>query len=342
MTIRQGRAARSGGAALGILFLPNSRTVISLRQIFAMQTQLLEKKSAPSAPPLGGKIAAAAKDCCSRGAIFVSILTTVSILIYADRGIFGAIGPVVLGSCTAKLGVCDTKLKLTSDQFGMLAGLFVGGFAVASLLTAQLARYIRHNLLIVGGLIVWMAAAVGAAFAPSFAVMAVARTLSGVGEATLVTLAPAIIEDVAPKSMRNAWLAIFFSAIPLGFAVGYFTGGALGTTENGRMKVFLLEAIAMVPFALLSIIVPDSASLRAGAGGGGHGASAFDVVDDAEAAGAADDDASSVSSIDAWDASGLGAERVDGTDVDWRHSEATSVASAGLAHAHDADDNAGR
>ena len=297
-----------------------------------MDSQLLDPVAGDRPPP-SGKIATLAKDCCSRGAIYVSILTTVSILIYSDRGIFGAIGPVVLGSCTAKLGVCDTKLKLTSDEFGVLAGLFVGGFAVASLLTAQLARYIRHNLLISGGLLVWMTAAVAAAFAPSFALMAIARTLSGVGEATLVTLAPAIIEDVAPKSMRNAWLAIFFSAIPLGFAVGYFTGGALGTTTNGRMKVFLLEAIAMVPFALLSLVVPDSASLRAGTGGGGHGASAFDVVDDAEAAGAGKNDA--------WDAGGLGAECVDGneSDAEWRHSEATSVASAGLV-VHDADGSA--
>ena len=214
-----------------------------------------------------------AKDCCSRGAIYLAILTSASVLVYADRGIFGAIGPMILDTCTEKMGHCDAKLHLSTDRFGVLAGLFVGGFAVASLATAQLARIVRHNLLIVGGLAVWIAAAVGMAFVPSYALAAVVRTLSGVGEATMVTLAPAIIEDVAPKSLRNAWLAIFFTAIPLGFAMGYFVGGSVGTLQNGRFWVFILEGCVMVPVALLCLIVPDSPSLRNGGGGhGSHGA----------------------------------------------------------------------
>ena len=52
----------------------------------------------------------------------------------------------------------------------------------------------------------------------------VARTLVGIGEASFCSIAPVFIDDYAPERQRGLWLAIYYTFLPLGFAVGYGYG----------------------------------------------------------------------------------------------------------------------
>ena len=38
----------------------------------------------------------------------------------------------------------------------------------------------------------------------------------GVGEASYATIAPTIIDDLAPEGKKSKWLAIFYAACPIG------------------------------------------------------------------------------------------------------------------------------
>lgn len=51
--------------------------------------------------------------------------------------------------------------------------------------------------------------------------------IPGVGEASFAGLSPTVIDDKAPASSRNIWLGVFFSAIPVGAALGYIGSGVI-------------------------------------------------------------------------------------------------------------------
>ena len=87
------------------------------------------------------------------------------------------------------------------------------------------------------GILVWSVATVCTGLVHSLPMMFVARAFVGVGEASFVTLAPTIINDVVAPEKKGRSLAIFFLAVPLGGALwrdGARTFVNQGT--NGRWR----------------------------------------------------------------------------------------------------------
>jgi MFS family permease len=64
-------------------------------------------------------------------------------------------------------------------------------------------------------------------------------------------LAPPFIDDYAPDHLRGAWLAIFYSAIPIGQAVGFVFGGKMNSSSLGWRGAFLIESFVMAPFTII-------------------------------------------------------------------------------------------
>ena len=56
---------------------------------------------------------------------------------------------------------------------------------------------------------------------------------SGVGEATFGIFAPAVLADFYPERERNRILSIFYTAIPVGAALGYVAGGQSDRSGDG-------------------------------------------------------------------------------------------------------------
>ena len=51
-----------------------------------------------------------------------------------------------------------------------------------------------------------------------------ARAFVGIGEASYATIAPTIIDEIAPADRKGRWLALFYTATPVGSALGYVVG----------------------------------------------------------------------------------------------------------------------
>ncbi len=167
------------------------------------------------------------------------LLTTLNFLNYIDRYILAGVKPLV-----------QQEFHRTNAQMGLLTTAFFLCYMVASPFTGWLAdRYSRRNLIILGAFL-WSAATLLTALTKDFSVMLIRHTVVGIGEASFVAIAPAYISDLFPQERRGRMLSLFYLAIPMGSALGYIIGGALGARFGWRSP-FYACALPGVLVALL-------------------------------------------------------------------------------------------
>lgn len=163
---------------------------------------------------------------------------------YLDRGVLSSLVPALQD---------DARIHLSNFQAGVLGSVFMFGFMIASPLFANASQTIHPFTLIAIGISIWGGSVLLAAVSRSFWLLAASRTLSGIGEASFVCLAAPIILSKAPAEKKNLWISLFYSALTIGYALGYVIAPPVKNSFNGWFYVFYLEAAASVPFVLVSL-----------------------------------------------------------------------------------------
>jgi len=165
----------------------------------------------------------------------LALLTGINLLNYLDRFIPGAVLPSI-----------SRDLHLSDTQAGSLQMAFILSFALLSPLFGWLGdRRARFQLAAIG-VLVWSTATVGSGLAMSFAMLAVARALTGVGEASYTVVTPSLLSDFYPADRRGRVLAIFYAAIPVGTAAGYVIGGQVAAHYGWRSAFYVAGAPGML------------------------------------------------------------------------------------------------
>lgn len=168
------------------------------------------------------------------------LLTTLNFVNYLDRYEMAAV-----------LETVRRDMALSNLQAGLLGTIFLASFLVTAPIFGALGdRLPRKNLLLFGA-IVWSLATVATGFARSVPMLFLARAFVGVGEASFTTLAPTVIDDVAPEERRTRWLAIFHIAAPVGSALGYIVGGAVAQHWGWHAAFF----VGGLPGLILGVMV---------------------------------------------------------------------------------------
>ena len=117
------------------------------------------------------------------------------------------------------------------------------------------------------GLVIWSCLTVLCGFTGvieskiGYYLLAACRCLVGVGEAAYAPVAPTLLDDVAPAKYRTIYMSVFYIALPVGVALGYGVSGVFATYVDWSL-VFIIEGIAIIPFALLMLVVPPSEEYR--------------------------------------------------------------------------------
>uniref|UniRef100_A0A7S3D8Q6 Major facilitator superfamily (MFS) profile domain-containing protein n=1 Tax=Palpitomonas bilix TaxID=652834 RepID=A0A7S3D8Q6_9EUKA len=146
---------------------------------------------------------------------------------------------------------------LDAGATGALGSAFMGGYIVASPIVASLVYKFKPFKLMGTGLAIWFVSILGTALAPNYYILLAARILSGVGEASFQCVTPPFIDDYSAKEKKGIWLSLFFSAIPVGYAVGYALSGFLASVGPDWWRMpFIVEACIMLPFIVFSFFVP--------------------------------------------------------------------------------------
>jgi MFS transporter, Spinster family, sphingosine-1-phosphate transporter len=187
----------------------------------------------------------------------LALLTALNLLNYLDRYVLSSV-----------LKPLQEELQLSNFVGGSLATVFLLGFFVTSPIFGHLGdRSGVHGrrALIVVGVLVWSLATLATGLVHGPVALIVARAFVGVGEASYVTIAPTIIDEVAPPARRGRWLSIFYVAIPVGSALGYLTGGAVESATHSWRQAFYVAGVPglLLAFACLLIQEPPRRSVPA-------------------------------------------------------------------------------
>jgi MFS family permease len=164
----------------------------------------------------------------TRPILALVLLTALNFLNYIDRYILPAVQPLI----KREFLISDTALGALTTVF------FVFYMCSAPGIGFLADRKSRKTIIMIGAFI-WSGATLLTAVTYSFRALLIRHTIVGVGEATFALIAPAYIADLFPEERRGRVLSFFYVAIPVGAALGYIIGGALGTRYGWRVPFYV-------------------------------------------------------------------------------------------------------
>jgi predicted MFS family arabinose efflux permease len=158
----------------------------------------------------------------------LGVLTGINVLNYLDRYLVAALLPLIIPA-----------LHLTDKKAGSLGSVFMWVYLVSSLFVGWLGDRGPRLRLAAIGVAIWSAATFCSGLASTFAALLAARAMVGIGEASYAVVTPSLIADLYRPERRGRVLAIFYSAIPIGSALGYILGGRIGRSLGWQTAFFV-------------------------------------------------------------------------------------------------------
>jgi MFS transporter, Spinster family, sphingosine-1-phosphate transporter len=186
-----------------------------------------------------------------RPALILALLTAINLLNYLDR--------LVLSAVLAKV---QDDLHLSNFAGGSLFTIFLIGYFATSPVFGNLADRAQvggRKRLLGLGIAVWSLATIGTGLSHDTLSLVVARALVGVGEASYATIAPTFIDEIAPPETKGRWMAIFYSATPIGSALGYIVGGSVEHATGSWRAAFFVAGVPGLLLAALCLLVTEPA-----------------------------------------------------------------------------------
>lgn len=175
----------------------------------------------------------------------LAILFLMNLLNYVDRYSFFAAGTHI-----------QKELAIDDKWFGVLGASFMIVYTIISPFVGVMGdRYSRKGLL-AGGVGLWSLATVGTAFSSNYSHMFFWRALLGVGEASYGVIAPALLADLFSVKDRGRAMGVYYLALPVGTALGYFLGGTIAD-HHGWRAVFWVVGLPGLLAAAAGLLMHD-------------------------------------------------------------------------------------
>lgn len=171
------------------------------------------------------------------------LLTGLNFVNYIDRYILPGVQELV-----------KKEFHLTDERVGALTFWFFITYIIAAPLTGWLGDRIPRKPLIVIGALLWSTMNLLTATVHNYDALLLRHAALGIGEASFGIYALAVLSDFYPAHERNRIMTIFNCAIPIGAAMGYSLGGALGQSHGWRAP-FFVSAIPGIIIALLVLFM---------------------------------------------------------------------------------------
>src|SRR5207248_10163312 len=118
----------------------------------------------------------------------------------------------------------QSEFHINKEQIGYLTSAFLLCYMIAAPFVGPLADRYSRKLILGVGAIFWSGLTLLTAVTHTYGELLARHTLVGVGEATLVTIAPPFVSDLFAAEKRWCILGFFCLAIPVGCAAGSWRG----------------------------------------------------------------------------------------------------------------------
>jgi MFS family permease len=177
----------------------------------------------------------------------LGLLTLVSMVNAIDRQVLA----VLIEPIKREFGVSDTAM-------GLLTGFaFVIFYMLAGIPIARWADRGSRKRIVAAALAFWSAATAASGLVRSFAELAIARILVGVGEAGGNAPSYSLLSDYFPPQRRATALAIYSCGLYVGAALAFLAGGWLVTHYDWRVVFYLVGLPGLVLAALVALTVRE-------------------------------------------------------------------------------------
>lgn len=168
--------------------------------------------------------------------------------------------PVTATGAAEALAAIGADLHAGLAAVQWVVNVFFLAFAGLMATTGSLADRIGRRAMFTGGLALFTAAMLTAAFAPGIGVLILARAAAGAGAAAVTTGGTALLARAFPEGpARLRAFAAFGTTIGLGLAFGPVVAGLL-VTSIGWRSLFGAAAILLLPALLATPLLTESRS----------------------------------------------------------------------------------
>ena len=178
--------------------------------------------------------------------IALVLLTALNFVNYIDRYIL----PGVQEQIKREFHTSDAAL-------GSLTFWFFLTYMCAAPLTGWLGDRLPRKPLIVACALLISAVNILTGTVHSFDSLLLRHAVLGIGEASLGIYAPALLADFYPEGDRNRILTIFYTAIPVGAALGYLVAELVGARYGWRMPFYVSAVPGLLIAALILIFLRE-------------------------------------------------------------------------------------
>jgi len=164
----------------------------------------------------------------------LALLLTINLFNYIDRQVLAAVEPEVRATFFRA-----TDLNAMTKT-GALGSAFLITYMISAPILGFLADRFSRWVIIGTAVILWSLATGASGLAATFAMLFATRICVGIGEGGYGPAAPTILADLYPIETRGRVMALFCAAIPVGSALGYVIGGAIGAHWGWRWAFYIL------------------------------------------------------------------------------------------------------
>ncbi len=177
-----------------------------------------------------------------------------------------AIGPLALNIFIPSMPGLQQSFGISYGVAQLTLTLFLAGMAACQLIYGPMSDRFGRRPLLLGGMVLFVAASLLAAVAPTIEVLIGARLLQAVGGAAGVVLARAMVRDVYARDKAASVISYITMAFVVAPMVAPVLGGLLDAMGGWRMSFWLLAVLGTIVLVAAWRNLPETHVNRGSAG----------------------------------------------------------------------------